>query len=203
MFEISFMRFHNQLDDILGNVIRLRVLRILARTGSGGLTGRELARMCGASASQTNSSLQLLEDSGLAVRDIAGRAHVWRLAEGHVLAPVLSILFRAEAESLATLKTELQTAIRALPVKRATLFGSVARGDERATSDLDLLVVVRSAVDKESVEDALSRASLDFAVKFGNPLSALVMEERQLRAPANPALLTNIRKEGIELEVRA
>jgi predicted nucleotidyltransferase len=197
------MRFHHQLDDILGNAIRLRVLRILARTGSGGLTGRELARMCGASASQTNSSLHALEDSGLAVRDIAGRAHVWRLAEGHVLAPVLTTLFSAEAESLATLKTDLQTAIRALPVKRATLFGSVARGDERATSDLDLLVVVRSAVDKERVEDALSGASLDFAVKFGNPLSALVIEERQLRAPANPALLTNIHKEGIELEVSA
>jgi predicted nucleotidyltransferase len=197
------MRFHNQLDDILGNAIRLRVLRILARTGSGGLTGRELARACDASASQTNSSLKALEDSGLAVREIAGRAHVWRLAEGHVLAPVLTTLFSAEAASLATLKTDLQTALSALPVKRATLFGSVARGDERATSDLDLLVVVRSAVDKERVEDALSGASLDFAVKFGNPLSTLVMEERQLRAPANPALLTNIHKEGIELEVSA
>jgi hypothetical protein len=201
MFDISTMRFHNQLDDILGNAIRLGVLRILTRTGSGGLTGRELARMCGVSASQTNSALRALEDSGVAVRDIAGRAHVWRLAEGHVLAPVLTALFSAEAESLAVLKTDLQAAIRALPVKRATLFGSVARGDERATSDLDVLVVVRSAVDKERVEGALSGASLDFAVRFGNPLSALVMEERQLRAPSNPALLTNIHKEGIELEI--
>ena len=119
------------------------------------------------------------------------------------MAPVLTTLFSAEAESLATLKTDLQTAVRALPVKRATLFGSVARGDEQATSDLDLLVVVRSAIDKERVEDALSGASLDFAVKFGNPLSALVMEERQLRAPANPSLLKNIDREGIELVVGA
>jgi Nucleotidyltransferase domain len=159
--------------------------------------------MCGASPSQVTSSLQALESSGIVAREIAGRAHLWRMAEGHVLVPVLTTLFRAEAGSLTALKNDLRTIIRNLPIQRATLFGSVARGDERTTSDIDLLVLVRSRADKEKVEEALSGASLDFAIKFGNPLSALVMEERQLRSPTNPALLTNIRQDGIDLGTAA
>jgi predicted nucleotidyltransferase/biotin operon repressor len=194
------MRFHNQLDDLLGNRIQLRLLRILARTGGRGLTGRELARMCGASSSQANASLQSLEDSGLVVRTIAGRAYLWRMAARHALAPVLTTLFREEAESLNYLKSDIETVIRKLPVTRAILYGAVARGDGRATSDVDLLLLVHSRADKEKVEEAVSRASPDFAIKFGNPLSALVKEERQMRSSANPGLLTTIRKDGIELE---
>lgn len=61
--------------------------------------------------------------------------------------------------------------------------------------------MVRSRADKESVEAALSSASMDFAHKFGNPLSSLVMVEKQLRSPSNPSLLSNISVDGVELEV--
>ena len=197
------MRFHNQLDDLLGHRVRLRILRILSRSGDRGLTGRELARMCNASSSQTTASLQELENSGLILREVVGRAHVWRMAEGHALAPVVKALFRAEAESLTALKTDIEAVIRILPVHRALLFGSVARGDERATSDVDLLVVVQSRADKDQVREALSVASIDFANKFGNPLSSLVVDEKQMRSPTNPSLLANIDRDGIELKVGA
>jgi predicted nucleotidyltransferase len=194
------MRFHNEFDDLLGNRIRLRVLRLLARTRARGLTGREMAKACGASSSQTIAALRDLEDSGLVIREIVGRAHVWRMAEDHALAPILSSLFGAEADSITVLKKDIENVIRGLPVRRAVLFGSVARGEERTTSDVDIFVVVRSRADKERVEDALSAASIRFAKKFGNPLSSLVMDERQLRSPSNPSLLENIRNDAIELE---
>jgi predicted nucleotidyltransferase/DNA-binding transcriptional ArsR family regulator len=197
------MRFHNPLDDVLGNRIRVRVLRVLTRAGSRGLTGRELASMCGSSPSQTTASLQKLEESGLVVREIAGRAHVWRLAERHALAAPLNALFRDEAESLGSLKADIESVIGKLPVVRAILFGSVARSDERPTSDVDLLLTVRSPADKEKVEESLSAASLAFAIKFGNPLSTLVLEESHLRSPSNPSFLSNIRREGIDLQTGA
>jgi predicted nucleotidyltransferase len=200
MFDKSTMRFHDPLDDVLGNRIQVRLLRILARTESRGFTGRDLARMCGSSASQATASLRKLEDSGLIVRDIAGRSHVWRIAERHTLVPALRSLFHEEGRSTTALKSDIEELIRKLPVKRAVLFGSVARGDEGPTSDVDLMLTVRSPADKEQVEETLSAASLRFAIKFGNPLSALVLEERHLRSPPNPALLTNIRHDGVELE---
>lgn len=200
MFDKSNMRFHNPLDDILGNRIRVSLLRVLARAGSRGFTGRDLARMCGSSPSQATASLQVLEESGLIVRDIAGRSHVWRLAERHALAPVLKTLFRIEATSMSALQSDIESVIRKLPVQRAILFGSVARGDEHPTSDVDILLTVRSTADKEQVEETLSAASLHFAIRFGNPLSTLVMEERHFDSPPNPSLLANIRRDGVELE---
>lgn len=157
--------------------------------------------MCDASSSQTTASLRELENSGLILREIVGRAHVWRMGKGHALAPVITTLFRAEAQSLTTLTTDIEAVIRTLPVHRAVLFGSVARGEERATSDVDLLVVVRTRADKDQVRDALSVASIAFASKFGNPLSSLVVDEKQMRSPSNPSLLTNIHRDGIELQV--
>jgi uncharacterized protein len=193
------MRFQDELEDLMGNTIRIRVLRVLTRFPEKGFTGRELARACNASPSQANAALEALRDSGIVFREIAGRAYVWRLAREHVLCDALLGIFRAEAGLPKTLKLELENVLRALPIERAFLFGSVARGEGRPTSDLDLFVQVRSKSEKETVEDALSGASARFALRFGNPLSALVLDRAQMRHPTNPALISQILSEGIEL----
>jgi predicted nucleotidyltransferase len=195
------MRFHEELDGLLGNPIRVSVLRTLTRFPEKGFTGRELSRLCGASPSQTNAALESLRDSGVVFRDVAGRSHVWHLSQEHVLRNALVALFRGEAESSRALRSEIERLLRELPVQRAFLFGSVVRGDDRPTSDVDLFVQVRSRAEKETVENALSLASGRFALKFGNPLSALVMDGSQLRHPANPVLIDRILSEGVELVV--
>jgi predicted nucleotidyltransferase len=199
MYYSSNMRFRNEMDDLLGSPIRVRVLRELTRFPDKGFTGRELARLCNRSPSQTNAALESLRDSGVAFREIAGRSHVWRLAPEHVLRNVLVHMFRGEADSLNILKTDIESLLRPLPVKRAFLFGSVARGDDRPTSDVDLLVQVGSKAEKEAVEIALSRASPQFALRFGNPLSSLVLDRSQTQHPANPDLIDRVMTEGIEL----
>jgi len=193
------MRFRNELDDLLGSPIRVRVLRILTRFPSRGLTGRELAKLCESSPSQTNAALESLRNSGVAFRQIAGRSHVWRLAPEHVLRDVLIRVFQGEANSLELLKGDIETVLQPLPVKRAFLFGSIARGDERPTSDVDLLVLVESKAAKEKVEGALSRASSRFSLRFGNPLSPLVLDNSQTRRPAGPQLINRALVEGVEI----
>ncbi len=174
-------------------------LRVLTRFPEKGFTGRELARLCDRSPSQTNAALESLRDSGVAFREIAGRSHVWRLAPEHVLRDVLVQTFRGEAVSFQTLKTDIESLLRALPVKRAILFGSVVRGDDRPTSDIDLFVQVESRAQKEAVESALSKASARFALRFGNPLSSLVLDHSQVQQHGNSGLLEQVVSEGIEL----
>jgi predicted nucleotidyltransferase len=193
------MRFRNELDDLLGSPIRIRVLRVLTRFPSRGFTGRELAKLCESSPSQTNTALESLRDSGVVFREIAGRSHVWRLAPEHVLRDVLVRMFHGEANSLELLKAEIGALLRPLPVTRAFLFGSVARGDERPTSDIDLLVLVESKVAKEKVESTISRASSQFSLKFGNPLSPLVLGRSQTRNPASRQLIDTAIDEGVEI----
>jgi predicted nucleotidyltransferase len=193
------MRFRNGLDDLLGSPIRIRLLRILTRFPERGFTGRELAKLCNSSPSQTNAALESLRDSGVAFREIAGRAHVWRLAPEHVLRDVFVQMFRSEANSLELLTAEVETLLKPLPVKRAFLFGSVARGEGRPTSDIDLLVFVGSRAEKEAVENALSRASPRFSLRFGNPLSSLVLDSSASRPPASPQLIRTAVSDGIEI----
>ncbi|HTT45129.1 MAG TPA: nucleotidyltransferase domain-containing protein [Thermoplasmata archaeon] len=193
------MKFQNELEGVLGNTLRIRVLRVLARFPEKGFTGRELARACSVSPSQANVALEAPRDSGVVFREIAGRAHVWRLAREHLLCPVLVDLSRSEAALPKRLQRELERVLRALPVERAFLFGSVARGEGRPTSDLDLFVQVGSRSEKETVEDALSGASARFALRLGNPLSALVLDHAQMRHPTNPALIRRILSDGLEL----
>lgn len=193
------MRFHDGLNDLLGNPIRVRALRVLTRFPEKGFTGRELARICDASPSQTNAALESLRDSGVIFREVIGRSHVWQLAREHVLHEILVGVFRAEADVSRRLKLEVEKLIRALPIQRAFLFGSVVRGDGRPTSDVDLFVEVKSGTEKETVERALSAASAHFALRFGNPLSALVLDHSQMRHPANPGLINQVLNEGVEL----
>ena len=193
------MKFRNELDDLLGNPIQVRVLRVLTRFPNRGFTGRELAKLCGSSPSQTIRALESLRSSGVAFREIAGRSHVWRLAPEHVMRDVLVRMFQGEANAVQLLKGDIEALLQPLPVKRAFLFGSVARGDERSTSDIDLLVLVESKSAKETVETAFSRASPRFSLRFGNPLSPLVLDPSQTRHPAGLQLINTAMAEGVEI----
>lgn len=190
------MRFHNSLNEILGNPVRLAVLRVLALSPSQGFTGRELARLCHFSPSQTILALQSLEESGILTRQVVGPSHVWNLASQHLLSDPLVRLFAQERQSITVLKAELGSAVRSLPVTRALLFGSIARREERPASDIDLFVQVRTKDDKSRTEDALSVVSPKFAQRFGNPLSSLVLTNDQVRQSTNPRLIRAIMSEG-------
>jgi predicted nucleotidyltransferase len=194
------MRFHRPLDDLFGNPVRLRVLRVLARSPGVGYTGRELARLCNASPSQAILSLSKLEESGVVRRQLAGRAHLWRLTTEHILSERLIKLFADEAGVLGQLRSELGAALHDLPVSEASVFGSIARADEGPSSDIDLFLRVATAREKERVADEIALRTTTFAVRFGNPVSSLVLDDSQVRQPANPRLLQEIRRDGIPVE---
>jgi predicted nucleotidyltransferase len=193
------MRFHNPFDDILGNPVKLRALRVLSRAPAQGFTGRELAGDCDTSPSQMILALQSLEESGVVTRQVIGPSHVWRLSTSHLLSEQLVRLFEQERLALPVLKAELRSVVAGMPIRRAILFGSVARSEERPTSDVDLFVQVRSVDDKIRIEEVLSSASPKFALKFGNPLSSLVLTDAQIRERTNPPLVNNILNEGQEV----
>jgi predicted nucleotidyltransferase len=194
------MRFHDTLDDLFGNTLRVRVLRALTRSPGQRFTGRELARCCDGSPSQTIAALQALEESGVVLREVAGPSHVWRLSTSHVLASRLIQLFDGEAELTEILKREVKAATSGPEIQRAWLFGSVARREEIPRSDVDLLVQVRSAADKTRVEEKLGLLSPQFAIKFGNPLSSVVLTRSQVLGPRKPGLVASAQREGIAVQ---
>jgi predicted nucleotidyltransferase len=65
-------------------------------------------------------------------------------------------------------------------VVTAGLFGSFARGDAGTKSDIDLLVIVETAKQRERVSALLSDKLPEFAERYGLPLQPVIFERRRL-----------------------
>jgi predicted nucleotidyltransferase len=110
-------------------------------------SGRELARRAGRSNTGVQHVLDRLVEHGLVNREEVGRTFLYELNRDHLLAPTVEQMADARAE----LVRRLRDAIDAweVPPVHASLFGSAARGDGDASSDIDLLVVRPADVDPE------------------------------------------------------
>jgi predicted nucleotidyltransferase len=196
------MRFRRPLSNLLGSAIRVDLLRVLSKAQGEALSGREVARRVSASPSQVNQHLRSLEAQGLVRSQTLGRVHAWSLSTDHALADALRQLFEVEPVFFDELRERLEATLRPLPIERAILFGSVARGEERPDSDIDLFIETRGRTEKEAVADALGRASQGFAMRFGNPLSNLILTHAEVERGSNPELLGSIERDGLRLRIR-
>ncbi|HEY9605204.1 MAG TPA: nucleotidyltransferase domain-containing protein [Allocoleopsis sp.] len=81
---------------------------------------------------------------------------------------------------------------------KMVLFGSQARGDADAGSDIDVLVVLKGQVNPGEEIKRTSQVVADLSLQYDEVLSRLFMDEYQF-IHRNSPLLRNIRKEGILL----
>lgn len=142
---------------------------------------------------------RFLENGVVTVRR-AGNAQLWRWREAHYFTEPLSALFAAEHATLEALRSVVVEALsNSDDVTRVVLYGSVARGDERPGSDIDLLVVVRSQRAKAAVSARLDRLRARIGTGFGNALSTIIYTSEEVRRKNRLPLLENIEREGIVL----
>lgn len=78
------------------------------------------------------------------------------------------------------------------------LFGSQARRDAEPDSDIDILVVLRGAVDPYAEVDRTGDIITNLCLKYNVVISRLFMDEERFLYN-NDALLSNIRRDGIPL----
>lgn len=121
------------------------------------LTGREVARLVRAGSQPTvNAALRRLAGEGVVRAEEAGNAYLYTLNREHLAAPAL--------EMLTDIRSELERRLRAeiaeweIAPAHASIFGSAARGDGDARSDIDVFIVRASGV---SDDDPRWRAQLE------------------------------------------
>lgn len=178
------------LDRIFSSGVRVRVLRALADAPHP-MSGREVARMAGAGRSMTQHVLTEFAEMAIVSAETTRAQHLYVLNRQHRLVRdgVLP-LFRAERQRVVDLFAELKRIVAedsGAPEGRvlaAYVFGSAARGDDVPGSDLDLLVITRSACEAEAVHDLLSGYAPALRTCFGVTLSPVVIDAATARRQA-------------------
>jgi Nucleotidyltransferase domain len=175
------------------------VLAALARADIE-LSGRELARhVRHGSPEGIRRAADRLVGQGTVLRRPAGAAHLYRLNREHLAAPWI--------EGLASLREQLIERLRAQiarwgqPARVALLFGSVARNEATADSDLDLFIVRPGSCDPDSEpwRDQLLDLQRSATAWTGNDARVLEYGEQELAALAGASLLDDVLRDGIEL----
>lgn len=137
---VEILNFTNILNKVIGDPVYLQMYRHLI-TQPDGVTGQALATLIGVSPFKINQSLRRLESQGVITVTPVGRANVYRLQRDHVLTKeVILPLLKFEETLLSTLGDAIMQRLTPRPLSMI-VFGSVARGEESAQSDIDLLLV--------------------------------------------------------------
>jgi len=145
------------LTEILGSVACVRTLRELMRHG-GELSASTLVLRTGLAKRSVQTALGALE--AMEVIDALGftRGRLFRVRRAHPLAAALDQLFDAEEQRFnAVLEAMRKAAEHCSGLLAVWVYGSVARGEDRAGSDLDIAVVAEPAAISEVQETMRDR----------------------------------------------
>lgn len=191
------MRFRDSLDEILGQKIKVRILRCLAQKGVE-LTGRQLAGEVGMSPPSIHEALKQLATQHVVLERRAGKALLFKINDQNCLVQEMLLpLFAGEAgllkESLAKLLKIMRPSLISV-----LLYGSLTRKQDAPHSDIDLLVVVKPGR-KIKVEADFDKVSADFLARYGRTLSPYIItaDDLQKRYKGRDPFIVEVIKTGI------
>jgi predicted nucleotidyltransferase len=167
------------LNVVFGAPSHIAILRALFGAGRG-LTGREVARAAGIAQRAAMDGLGRLEEARLVRRTPVGRAYLFELErDQRLMKQGILPLLEQEGEIRAETFSRLRRAFEG-EVLAGCVFGSVARGEERPQSDLDVCLVVRHAREKEAVQARASKVFPGLRRDLGVLASFLVCTHAEL-----------------------
>lgn len=178
------------------------VLAVLAGTTTP-LSGRQVARLAAGRASQRGvaDALARLTAAGIVLRQDRPPSALYRLNQEHLAVPAI-----VELANLRRTMIDRLSQIAANWPKRAAsvvLFGSAARGDATASSDLDILVVrpARVGVDDEAWRQQLADLAAQAEAMTGNATNVVEYGTEELRkiARRREPVLVDAEHDGIVL----
>jgi predicted nucleotidyltransferase len=154
--------------------VRGRVLSVLAGTEME-MTIRTVAGLAEASPQQASVVVAQLVDLGIVARREAGSSALVRLERENEAVRIVLALDRLQESVMARLADSAQH-ITPAPAS-LLIFGSFARGEAMAASDLDVLAVRPRGVDPDDDKwiDALGRWEASARNIVGNPVNMLVV----------------------------
>jgi predicted nucleotidyltransferase len=187
------MKFHNTLEELLGNNTKVRILRALLTYPGKEFSESELQRIASIPQPSVHRNAKPLMNQGILNRRRVGKANLYSLNKQHVLYKVLADMFQKEKDLIPELEKAILEHFKSLgEVQAVFLFGSIPKGRERPDSDVDIFVVTKDGA-KHGVEVKSASLPIEIQNKFGNPASLMIKEVRELKKLKHKPILQEIR----------
>jgi len=172
------------------------VLRVLARADADFTSGQIHRALDGPSMRGIQNTLGRLVEQGIVLRTPAGRAYLHRLNRHHLAADAIVTLANQREELVRRLAQRAQSwSVR--PIAGA-IFGSAARQDHQATSDIDLLFVRPDDADEDVWDEQTATVAKDVTQWTGNDTRILSLGLSDIRGrQADDRLLRDVHDQGL------
>jgi predicted nucleotidyltransferase len=187
------MKFHNVLDEILGNRTKVKLLRAFFTYPEKEFTESELQRIAGIPQASVHRNVKSLLANGLLGRERIGKANLHSLNKEHTLYALIENIFETERNLLSELKKSLKDSIESLSgIELAVLFGSILKSTEREDSDIDIFIISRA--DKLQVEAEMKNQIQVIRNKFGNTISPMIKNDTEMKDMKSNSIYKELKK---------
>ncbi len=191
------MRFHDLAEELLSSRAKIAILKVLFRYPRKKFSGREIARLSGASPSRASEILELFWKNGMAHRLKIGNTYEWSLNQESILSKKISDFIDLDEKIYQDLKSRIRKALdKENNVIRVILYGSVTKGTEKHNSDIDLFILVKNEKDKEAIAEAINTLNFSLIPFYGNVISALTYSQKEWHLKKEGEILKHIDTEG-------
>jgi predicted nucleotidyltransferase len=130
------------------------------------------------------------------------RTSLFALNRGHPLTEALVALFEAERHQWESLSRQLRGVLAKFDtVKAAWLYGSTARGEDRAGSDVDIAIAVEG--DVEQTADAVRAAMHPIEDRYGTAISVVALAPGDILARVNDPWWSDVVRDARTLKAIA
>lgn len=194
------MKFSTSLIDILNSKTKLKIVKFLL-THEASMSEREIASILKVSHMSINRTMRELSEVNFVHFVTIGKAHLWKVNRKSYAFKVLSEFIKGVSrikDPLDDLKDMILTNISKTLIKKVVLFGSVAKGEEKTGSDIDVFFLVKDSRDKEKLSSGLEKLSNACLETYGNRISPYILTEQEAKKKARQKFLSEIKK-GIEI----
>jgi predicted nucleotidyltransferase len=197
------MKFHAYLEQVLGTKAGISILRSLVKYKGKIFTVRGLARDADVSSVEASRTIKQLEQYGIVRIQPVGKAYQVSLnGKSYVLDKIVEPIFTAEGKTLEALVKVLKKYLDTKKIISAAIFGSVAKGEEREDSDIDLLVI---SDDRDYAYDVIGNVITEVSEIFYGKIAPIVFSKKEFIAKKRGNLVSSILDNhimilGIDLE---
>ena len=168
------MRFHDVVRDVFGSREKVSVLKVLTKTPNTERTSNELAKLAGVSVRGAINILSFFSEYGLVERRRIGNAILWRINPKSVIyEDLVKTTFEFEERLLERLVGDLKQGLAGVKVNSAFVFGSVAKGNEKPNSDIDIILE-----GTKKIPESLKTTRIQMIEKYGNCPSFITLDKK-------------------------